>query len=101
MDVARFEVLETGVTNLIQAFERAQAENAQLGQQVQHLERTVSDQQQKLADLQRERDDLFQLHTKMQVLQQEREVIQQKLQQMLSTIEWIEERTRLDRDAGA
>ena len=101
MDVARFEVLETGVTNLIHAFERVKTENAQLGQQVQHLERTVSDQQQKLEHLQRERDDLFQLHTKMLVLQQEREIIQQKLQQMLSTIEWIEQRTRIDSDTGS
>ena len=101
MDVARFELLETGVTNLIHAFQRVQAENVQLGQQVRHLERTVSEQQQKLDQLQRERDDLLQLHTKMQVLQQEREIIQQKLQQMLSTIEWIEERTRIDVENGA
>ena len=101
MDVARFELLETGVTNLIQAFQRVQAENVQLGQQVRHLERIVSEQQQKLDHLQRERDDLLQLHTKMQVLQQEREIIQQKLQQMLSTIEWIEERTRIDVENGA
>ena len=100
MDVARFELLETGVTNLLQAFQRVQAENAQLGQQVQHLEQTVSEQQQKLDHLQRERDDLLQLHTKLQVLQQEREIIQQKLQQMLATIEWIEERTRIDVENG-
>jgi hypothetical protein len=39
------------------------------------------------------------LRAKMNVLQQERGIIQQKLQQMLSTIEWLEERTRIEGDA--
>ena len=101
MDVARFEVLETGVTNLIEAFKRTQAENTRLGQHAQQLEKTVSAQQQQLEHLQRERDDLVQLSSKIQKLTEEREIIQQKLLQMLATIEWLEERTRVDDDIEA
>jgi hypothetical protein len=54
-----------------------------------------------LEQLRSEREELLQLRTKMQALEQERNIIQQKLQQMLSTIEWLEERTRLDGDRQA
>jgi predicted RNase H-like nuclease (RuvC/YqgF family) len=99
MDLAQYELLETHIIRLIQAYERVKTENNRLGQQVHHLQHTVSSQQQELERLQREHDELLPLRAKMNVLQQEREIIQQKLQQMLSTIEWLEERTRIEGDA--
>lgn len=99
MDLARYELLETHVIHLLQAFERVKTENHRLTQQVHHLQHTVSSQQQELERVQREREDLLQLRARMNVLQEERGIIQQKLQQMLSTIEWLEERTRIEGDA--
>lgn len=99
MDPARFEVLETRIKALAESFEQAQAENRQLRQQVDHLQQTVATQQQTLDQVQRERDDLSQLSETLQILRQEREVIQQKLRQMLATIEWIEEHTALSGEA--
>jgi hypothetical protein len=101
MDLARYELLETHVIRLIQAFERVKSENHRLAQQADHLQHTVSSQQQELERLQRERDHWLQLRAKINVLQQERGIIQQKLQQMLLTIEWLEERTRIEDDAQA
>ena len=98
MDLERYELLESHVVRLVQAFERIKTENNDLAQQVHHLQHTVSSQQQELERLQRERDELLQLRAKMNALQQERGIIQQKLQQMLSTIEWLEERTRIEGD---
>lgn len=101
MDLARFEVLETHVTRLVRTFERIKTEHAELGQQVAHLQQTLSIQEQELERLRREREDLLPLRSKMTALQQEREVIKQKLQQMLSTIEWLEERMRVDGNSPA
>jgi predicted RNase H-like nuclease (RuvC/YqgF family) len=98
MDLAQYELLETHITRLIQAYERVKIENNRLGQQVHHLQHTVSSQQQELERLQREHEELLPLRAKMNALQQERGIIQQKLQQMLSTIEWLEERTRIEGD---
>jgi len=95
MDLTRFEVLETQVTALVAAFVRLQEENKQLGQSVHQLQEELTTHHRELARLQSEREELLQLRTKMQVLGQERSVIKQKLQHMLSTIEWLEERTRM------
>lgn len=99
MDLTRYELLETYIIRLVQAYERVKTENNRLGQQVHHLQHTVSSKQQELERLQREHDDMLPLRAKMNVLQQEREIIKQKLQQMLSTIEWLEEQTRIEGDA--
>jgi predicted RNase H-like nuclease (RuvC/YqgF family) len=99
MHLAQYELLETHIIRLIQAYERVKTENHRLGQQVHHLQHTVSAQQQELERLQREHDELRPLRAKMKALQQERGIIQQKLQQMLSTIEWLEERMRIEGDA--
>ncbi len=106
MDLARFEVLETRIKSLAESFEQAQVENRQLRQQIGHLQQTIATQQQTLAtqqqtleQVQRERDDLSQLGETLNILRQEREVIQQKLRQMLATIEWIEEHTTLSGEA--
>jgi hypothetical protein len=82
MDLAQYELLETYIIRLIQAYERVKTENYRLGQQVHHLQHTVSSQQQALERLQHEHDELLPLRAKMNVLQQERGIIQQKLQQM-------------------
>jgi len=99
MDLAQYELLETHIIRLIQAYERVKTENNRLRQQVHHLQHTVASQQQELERLQREYDALLPLRAKMNVLQQERGIIQQKLQQMLSAIEWLEERTHIEDDA--
>jgi predicted RNase H-like nuclease (RuvC/YqgF family) len=96
MDLTRFEVLEAHVTALVAACVRLQEENKQLGQSVHQLQQELSMYHKELERLQSEREELLQLRTKMQVLGQERTMIQQKLQHMLSTIEWLEERTRMD-----
>ncbi len=99
MDLARFEVLETRIKALVESCEQAQAENRQLRQQVDHLQQAVTTQQQTLEQVERERDDLSQLGETLHTLRQEREVIQQKLRQMLATIEWIEAHTALSGEA--
>lgn len=99
MDLTRFEVLETHVMALVTAFVRLQEENKQLGQSVHQLQQELATHHRELERLQSEREELLQLRTKMQVLGQERSIIQQKLQHMLSTIEWLEERTRMDDEA--
>lgn len=93
MDLARFEVLEMRIKALAEAFDHTQAENRQLRQQVDGLQQTVAIQQQTLDQVQRERDDLTPLRDTFHALRQEREVIQQKLRQMLATIEWLEAHT--------
>ena len=99
MDLARFEVLETHVTQLVRTCARIKVENTELEQQVAHLQQTLSAQQLELEHLRHERDALLPLQSQMTALQQEREVIKQKLQLMLSTIEWLEERMHPDGDA--
>lgn len=98
MDLTRFEVLETHVVTLVEAFAHIKEENTQLGQRVHQLQQELSERQKELEQLQTEREALLQLRTGMQVLQQERDIIQQKLKQMLSTIEWLEGHTRMDHD---
>lgn len=101
MDLARFEVLETYVTTLVSTFVRLNEENQRLGRSVRQLQQALSVCQREVEQLRSEREELLQLRTKMQLLEQERDIIQQKLQQMLATIEWLEGRTRLDGDLQA
>lgn len=95
MDLARFEVLERRIKALVASFDHAQAENRQLRQQVNRLQQSMAAQQQRLEQVQRERDDLLQVCEVIKVLRQEREVIQQKLQYLLETIEWLEKHTAM------
>jgi predicted nucleic acid-binding Zn-ribbon protein len=90
MDINRFETLEAHVVSLVEAFARVQEENEQLRQDVKQLRDTLYTQQKELERLQPEQEELTQLRVVMQTLQREREVIRQKLQQMLRTIEWLE-----------
>lgn len=101
MDLTRFELLETCITRLLHDVGCVRVENTQLRQHVQELQTTLTDQQQTLARLQREREEWLPMRTTLQALQQEREMIQQKLQQMLATIEWLEEHIRVEKDAKA
>ena len=91
MDLARFEVLERRIKALAASFSQTQAENLKLRQQVGCLQQTVADQQQRLDFLQRDRDALAQANEALDGLKRERTVIQQKLQHMLATIEWLEQ----------
>lgn len=101
MDLTQLELLETHITHLLQDVARVRTENTQLRQHIHDLQTTLSGQQQTLAYLQQEREELLPLRTRLQALQQEREVIQQKLQQMLATIEWLEAHTHIERNAGS
>ncbi len=95
MDLTRFETLEAQVVSLVEAFARVKEENKQLSRNVRQLQDTLQAQQQELARLQPEQEELTHLRTVMQTLQQEREIIRQKLEQMLVTIEWLEGRSRV------
>jgi predicted RNase H-like nuclease (RuvC/YqgF family) len=90
MDLTRFELLETCITHLLHDVDRVRAENTQLRQHVHDLQKQLSDQQKTLVQLQREREEWLPMRTTLQAMQQERELIQQKLQHMLATIEWLE-----------
>ena len=96
MDMARFDILEAYVVNLVHAFARLKAENQTLGQQVQQLQDALDTQQQELSRLRPAQDELTYLRTVMQTLRQERHVIREKLEQMLVTIEWLEGCSHVD-----
>ncbi len=96
MDLAQFEVLEARVVDLVDAYARSKEENRQFCQQVKQLQDALQAQQQELARLQPEQEELTRLRTVMQTLQRERDVIRQKLEQMLTTIEWLEGRAPRD-----
>jgi predicted RNase H-like nuclease (RuvC/YqgF family) len=90
MDLTRFELLETCITHLVHDVEWVRAENTQLRQLVHDLQTKLSGQQTTLDQLQREREEWLPMRSTLQALQQERGLIQQKLQHMLATIEWLE-----------
>ena len=98
MDLARFETLEAHVAALIEAFGQIKAENVRLSQHIDRLQDESMLRQQELQQLSSAREELQQLRAKIQHFQKERDVIQQKLQNMLATIAWLEERTRLEGD---
>lgn len=107
MDRERLEALEAHVISLVEAFARGKAENQQLSaenkrlstenkrlqEQLQEARRT---HQREMERLQPDREELVQLRTVKQTFQKERDLIRQKLQQMLSTLEWLEEHTNVD-----
>jgi predicted nuclease with TOPRIM domain len=96
MDIARLETLEAHVVSLVEAFARVKAENEQLCQSVKQLQDALHAQQRELARLRPEQEELTRLRAVMQTLQQERHIIRQKLEQMLVTIEWLEDHSRTD-----
>jgi len=98
MDLTRFELLETRITHLLHDVDRVRAENIQLRQHVDDLQKQLSGQQKTLAQLHREREEWLPMRTTLQVMQQERELIQQKLLHMLATIEWLEEHIGAEND---
>jgi DNA repair ATPase RecN len=108
MDIARFETLEAQVVRLVEAFARVKEENRQvkeenqkLSQDIKQLQDVFDTQQQELAHLRPDHEELTRLRTVMQTLQRERHVIRQKLEQMLVTIEWLEGRVPIDSDTKA
>lgn len=80
---------------------RVKEENEQLRQNVKRLQDALDAQQQELARLRPEQEEFVHLRTVMQTLQEERDVIRQKLEQMLVTIEWLEERSRVESETKA
>ncbi len=94
MDIARLETLEAHVVSLVEAYACMKEENQQLCQNIQELQDALLLQEQELARLRPEQKELIALRNVMQKLQRERGVIRQKLEQMLTTIEWIESHTR-------
>jgi uncharacterized protein (UPF0335 family) len=101
MDRERLETLEAHVVNLVEVFARVHEENHQLSQDVKQLKATLHAQQQELERFRPEHEELMHLRTLMQTFLKERGVIRQKLEQMLSTIEWLEGHARMDDDAKA
>lgn len=96
MDRERFEALEAHVTSLVEAYARVKAENKRLSQNVKQLQDALRTQQREVERLQPDRAELTHLRTAMQTFQKERDLIRQKLEQMLSTIEWLEGHTHVD-----
>ena len=94
MDIARLETLEAHIVRLVEAYARMKEDNKQLCQNVRELQGTLLVQEQELARLRPEQKELIALRDVMQTLQRERGVIRQKLEQMLTTIEWIERYTQ-------
>jgi hypothetical protein len=101
MDRERLETLEAHVVNLVEVFARVHEENHQLSQDVKQLKAALHAQQQELERFRPEHEELMHLRTLMQTFLKERGVIRQKLEQMLSTIEWLEGHARMDDDAKA
>ena len=99
MDIAQFEALEAHIVSLVESYVRIKEENQKLCQNVKELQGAVQAQEQELARLRPEQEELATLRNVMQTLQRERNAIRQKLEQMLVTIEWIEDRARGDRGA--
>ncbi len=99
MDIAQFEALEAHIVSLVESYVRIKEENKKLCQNVKELQDAVQAQEQELARLRPEQEELATLRNVMQTLQRERNAIRQKLEQMLVTIEWIEDRARDDRGA--
>jgi chromosome segregation ATPase len=96
MDRERFENLEAHVVSLVEAFARVKEENQQLRQNVKQLQETLRAQQQELERIRPDQEELTHLRTVLQTFRQERDVIRQKLEQMLSTIEWLEGHSHMD-----
>jgi uncharacterized protein Yka (UPF0111/DUF47 family) len=96
MDRERFEDLEAQVVNLVEAFARIKEENQRLRQHVKQLQETLRSQQQELEHVRPDQEELTHLRMVLQTFQQERDVIRQKLEQMLSTIAWLEGHARMD-----
>jgi hypothetical protein len=101
MDRDRVENLEAHVVNLVEAFARVKAENTRLHQDVTQLRAVLHAQQKEMESFQPEREELMHLRTLMHTFLKERGVIRQKLEQMLSTIEWLEGHSRLDSETNA
>jgi uncharacterized protein (UPF0335 family) len=101
MDRERFENLEAHVVSLVEAFARVQEENKRLRQDVKQLQTTLQAQQKEVERFRPEQEELAHLRTVLQTFLKERGVIRQKLEQMLSTIEWLEEHSRMDSETKA
>jgi hypothetical protein len=101
MDRERFENLEAHVVSLVEAFARVQEENQRLRQDVRQLQTTLHAQQKEVERFRPEQEELMHLRTVLQTFLKERGVIRQKLEQMLSTIEWLEGHSRTDNETKA
>jgi predicted nucleic acid-binding Zn-ribbon protein len=101
MDRDRFDNLEAHVVSLVEAFARVKEENQRLHQDITQLQAALQAQQKEMESLRPEREELLHLRTLMQAFFTERGVIRQKLEQMLSTIEWLEGHSRLDSETTA
>jgi hypothetical protein len=101
MDRERFENLEAHVVSLVEAFARVQEENTRLRQDVKQLQTTLQAQQKEVERFRPEQEELAHLRTVLQTFLKERGVIRQKLEQMLSTIEWLEGHSRMDSETKA
>jgi hypothetical protein len=101
MDRERFVNLEAHVVSLVEAFARVQEENKRLRQDVKQLQTTLQAQQKEVERFRPEQEELTHLRTVLQTFLKERGVIRQKLEQMLSTIEWLEGHSRIDSETKA
>jgi mevalonate kinase len=101
MDRERFENLEAHVVSLVEAFARVQEENKRLLQDVKQLQSALHTQQKEAESFRPEREELMHLRAILQTFLKERGIIRQKLEQMLSTIEWLEGHSRLDSETKA
>jgi len=90
MDIQRLEVLESQIVWLIQAFTQVKEENARLTQSFFQGQQTLQEQHHSFEDWQSAQEELISLRTITQTLQQERQLIRDRLEEMLVTIERLE-----------
>jgi hypothetical protein len=96
MDRERLEALEAQVLSVVEELVRVRAENQRLSQNNKQLQDALRAQQREVERLQPDQEELTHLRTVMHTFQQERDLIRQKLEQMLATVEWLEAHTHMD-----
>ena len=99
MDTARLEALERQITRLIQAFTWVKEENTRLTQSLVQFQQTLHEQQHSLERWQSAQEELIYLRTVTQTLQQERQLIRDRLEEMLATIERLEAFSHMPSDS--
>jgi predicted RNase H-like nuclease (RuvC/YqgF family) len=91
MNTEKFSVLEAQIMRLFEAFRHVKEENDRLRQTIRQLQEVVDLQQKQSAQLESERHELTRLRVTIQTLREEREIVRKKLQDIVVTIEQLEQ----------
>jgi predicted RNase H-like nuclease (RuvC/YqgF family) len=91
MNTEKFSVLEAQIMRLFEAFRHVKEENERLRHTIMQLQEVVDLQQKQSAQLESERHELSRLRVTIQTLREEREIVHKKLQDIVVTIEQLEQ----------